>query len=219
MGLDMYLNTFPRTNELTIQQLDAISDYHTDILRGNMHLAPEGFDTWNKTQQQIAKEIVDAATTTYYDWDDNHELPRSSIGAQVGYWRKANAVHQYFVDAVQDGEDDCRYHREVTRGVLFDLQEKCKTILENAVMTAGKIVNGYTYDGEMKRVPIYEAGRYVINPEVCEENLPTTSGFFFGSTSYDQWYMDDIAYTYELVTKLLNEFDFENNMLYYVSSW
>lgn len=219
MGLDMYLNQFPRTNELSIDQLNALANFHTDILRGKMHMVPEGFDTWNKTQQEIASQILEEATTAYYEWDTDHRLPRSSIGSEVAYWRKANAVHKWFVDTVQNGEDDCRYHNEVTRGVLLDLQEKCKTILENAVMTEGKIVNGYTYNGEMKRVPIYEDGRYVINPEVCEANLPSTDGFFFGSTSYDQWYMNDIAYTYETCEQLLREFDFENQMLLYISSW
>ena len=26
----------------------------------------------------------------------------------MGYWRKANAVHNWFVDNVQDGNDDCK---------------------------------------------------------------------------------------------------------------
>lgn len=30
-----------------------------------------------------------------------------SITLEAGYWRKANAIHKWFVDNVQDGEDDC----------------------------------------------------------------------------------------------------------------
>lgn len=29
------------------------------------------------------------------------------IVIEAGYWRKANAIHKWFVDNVQDGEDDC----------------------------------------------------------------------------------------------------------------
>lgn len=32
----------------------------------------------------------------------------STIEEQVGYWRKANAIHAWFVKNVQDGNDDCR---------------------------------------------------------------------------------------------------------------
>ena len=32
----------------------------------------------------------------------------SEIIEEVGYWRKSNAIHKWFVDNVQDGVDDCR---------------------------------------------------------------------------------------------------------------
>ena len=28
----------------------------------------------------------------------------------MGYWRKANAVHNWFVDNVQDGNDGCKHY-------------------------------------------------------------------------------------------------------------
>ena len=30
------------------------------------------------------------------------------IEEEAGYWRKANAIHRWFVENVQKGEDDCR---------------------------------------------------------------------------------------------------------------
>ena len=30
------------------------------------------------------------------------------IEERIGYWRKANAIHQWFVDNVQGGDDNCR---------------------------------------------------------------------------------------------------------------
>src|SRR5210317_2053350 len=32
----------------------------------------------------------------------------SGVTEEVGYWRKANHIHKWFVDNCQDGEDDCR---------------------------------------------------------------------------------------------------------------
>lgn len=37
----------------------------------------------------------------------------------------------------------------------------------------------------------------------AEELLPTTSGFFFGSTEYDEYYFSDIEYTAEKLRKIL----------------
>lgn len=34
-------------------------------------------------------------------------LPVTYIYVKVGYWRKANAVHKWFVENVQDGVDEC----------------------------------------------------------------------------------------------------------------
>ena len=59
----------------------------------------------------------------------------------------------------------------------------------------------------------------MINYEVCEKYLPCTSGFSFGSTEYDKWYIDDVTHTYEVIGKILEETDFEKQMIYYRSSW
>ena len=32
------------------------------------------------------------------------------VSERMGVWRKANAIHQWFVDNCQDGEDDCMEH-------------------------------------------------------------------------------------------------------------
>ena len=46
------------------------------------------------------------------------------------YWRKANAIHGWFVNVVQDGEDNCREY-EVDRNQLEALRDLCKDILEH----------------------------------------------------------------------------------------
>ena len=55
--------------------------------------------------------------------------PWYRIAEEVGYWRKANAIHKWFVDNVQDGEDDCDFHREVTREDLEELRDVCHEVL------------------------------------------------------------------------------------------
>lgn len=117
----------------------------------------------------------------------------SSIEEEVGYWRKANQIHNWFVQNVQDGEDNCKSHY-VDIDDLINLLEACR---------------------EVKK-----------DPERADELLPTVSGFFFGDTDYDEWYMKDIDYTIEILDGVLTEKTKDKNGrehytgdYYYSSSW
>lgn len=49
---------------------------------------------------------------------------------QIGYWRKANAIHQWFVDNCAGGEDDCRpVYIEISK--LKELKELCEKVLND----------------------------------------------------------------------------------------
>ena len=48
----------------------------------------------------------------------------------VGYWRKANQIHKWFVDNVQDGEDDCGNYGVATEQ-LKELAETCRKVLND----------------------------------------------------------------------------------------
>ncbi len=45
----------------------------------------------------------------------------------IAYWRKANAIHKWFVNNVQDSEDDCRPY-EVSAEKLRELLELCRQV-------------------------------------------------------------------------------------------
>ena len=54
----------------------------------------------------------------------------NSIVEQVAYWRKANHIHKWFVDNVQDGIDECQ-RSYVSYSQLVELQELCEWVLDN----------------------------------------------------------------------------------------
>ena len=57
------------------------------------------------------------------------DFPSIEIKVQVAYWRKANQIHQWFVNYVQNGKDDCGdYH--VSREQLMQLQTLCHSVVE-----------------------------------------------------------------------------------------
>lgn len=148
-----------------------------------------------KDKTTYSKKLIEKAKEQYttqhlYDYVGD-DFGYKSICQPVGYWRKANAIHKWFVDNVQNGNDDCSPY-EVTKSQLKELFELCfKVISESSIH----------------------------DTKVAEELLPTTSGFFFGSTEYDEWYFRDLVTTIEIIHDVLLHTDFDNEMIIYVSSW
>lgn len=74
------------------------------------------------------------------------------IEEEVAYWRKANEVHQWFVENAQDGTDDCGEHY-VSREQIAELVETCRRVLadhslaaEELPTQAGFFFGGTDYD-------------------------------------------------------------------------
>lgn len=119
------------------------------------------------------------------------DLPHSTyatVSIEAMYWRKANQIHDWFVQNVQDGEDNCRPYY-VNRDKLKELLDICEQVLDART------------------------------EETSKELLPVASGFFFGSSEYDEYYYEAIEETAEGLTKLLLNPAFEGMDFYYQASW
>ena len=115
----------------------------------------------------------------------------SYIVEQVGYWRKANQIHNWFVETCQGGVDECQ-EVYVSIDQMKELADLCRQV--------------------------------ILDPSKAEELLPTSSGFFFGSTDIDEWYIEQLRYTADRLTELVkiaeNESKNDNYIsFYYQSSW
>ena len=224
MGLDMYLERMPRYRSATASDVCAVEDY-LDWLRAKAdgkESANCPFTEWCGRKKSPNKAYIefyaDHYKAHYSEWDKEHKYPWMRITEQVGYWRKANQIHSWFVENIQDGVDDCGYHREVTEDDLNELLDVCQQVLNSCEMVSGQIQNGVQYaNGVMS--PIMENGYYVKDSTIAEELLPTASGCFFGGTNYDQYYVEDIKKTIDIVKKVLETTDFDKQMVYYISSW
>ena len=156
MGLDMYLYRFPRYKWYGPKNIITFEAY-IEWKEGEQKYS---FEEWSEcSEKDLPNEedrgyFKDLRKETFADWDEEHSYPRVRCYEYVAYWRKANSVHKWFVDHVQNGEDDCDFHNEVTKKDLEELREACRKILESTVMIKGKVKNGYRLiDG--KEVPIY----------------------------------------------------------------
>jgi hypothetical protein len=52
------------------------------------------------------------------------------VSIDAMYWRKANAIHGWFVEKCQGGRDECQ-ETYIPREKLVELRDLCKDILEN----------------------------------------------------------------------------------------
>lgn len=120
--------------------------------------------------------------------------PIIEVSTCVAYWRKANAIHDWFVRNVQDGEDDCQPHH-VEREQLATLHKEATLALR-----------------------LYEAGDH----NGAKNLLTPTAGFFFGSTDVDEHYAYDLRRTVEQLDAALalrNDPGIFGPGFYYQSSW
>lgn len=68
----------------------------------------------------------------------------SIVSEQIGYWRKANAIHNWFVQNCQDGMDQCQRSR-VSVSQLLELRELCEEVLETRDATPLPPVSGFFF--------------------------------------------------------------------------
>lgn len=228
MGLDMYLNSQEKIDDYDLKTLLQAKNYYLAIeyekMRGEIEIKQKSttehiqdfVNDWGLDEDdlKINAEIIDHLRqyvrfhTTNYGFkylvlstSDSNDNP------EMMYWRKANAIHNWFVENVQNGVDDCDYY-EVSIDQLYDLMDCCAKILATIPKLETILASKeYNYVFPTKAI------------ETAQEVLPTVSGFFFGDTNYNYFYFQDILDTFNVLKKLIENFDSEKYFYYYHSSW
>jgi hypothetical protein len=156
----------------------------------DMYLSKKKFLGWEfeHRRKELAEQGNAIPDLSAFDLDSNRV---SYITEEVAYWRKANAIHRWFVDTVQGGVDDCSKQSLVSKKDLEQLLFCVKKEL---------VIKDNTEEG-------------------CPGDfLPTQPGFFFGSYEYDEWFYNDLERTQVLLEQILKDWD-EDADYYYQSSW
>ena len=66
---------------------------------------------------------------------------------------------------------------------------------------------------------VNDCNKVLDNHNLAPDIMPTSSGFFFGGTDYDDWYYEDLRYTVKVVGEILETTDFENEVIEYSDWW
>lgn len=163
--------------------------------------AYEYLPMWEHTpseEQARARAVVEAAgLSPMVGPDTTHAHLTSADGAltvevNTMYWRKANAIHAWFVDTCQGGVDECQ-EAPVEGEQLAHLRSLCQTAL-----TA------------------YNAGDH----DKARETLTPRVGFFFGGYDIDQYYAEDLANTIAEIERVITAAIAIGSVTFvYQSSW
>jgi hypothetical protein len=144
------------------------------------------------------KKIAEKVGKLFPDID----LPVERVTFNVFTWRKSNAIHSWFVEHVQEGNDNCQEY-------YVDLE-----VLESLLEIINKILG---VEDKRKQILNRLDGSKM---KLAKELLPTTSGFFFGDTEYDEYYFEDLENTRVMLEKILNNKEkYKELEFYYNSSW
>ena len=142
-------------------------------------------------------------------WDKEEEVftfnskDISSIIVPLGYWRKANSIHRWFVKHCFDGNYN-DYHGEdieVDIEQLKELKSLCKKVLDEL----------------NKAISIDE------KKEIIDNMLPMQDGFFFGYNDGEdgiRWYEEDMRETIKVLTEALKKIKkYKIWHIFYNASW
>lgn len=128
---------------------------------------------WDSTKDKNFAKILKLLGMTTKDVDKGS--PHLDVYVTVGYWRKANSIHSWFVQNVQEGKDNCaKYY--VPREALEKLMKQAQLALE-----------------------AYDAG----DTQDAEDLMTPKGGFFFGNTDINEWWREDMVRTIEIVERCL----------------
>lgn len=169
---------------------------------------------WRKPEQQIKVVLPEKDEERTFPITKINNAKISEIVEEAGYWRKANQIHNWFIENLEDFEDNGK-ETWVSKEQLKELLDTVNKVLEASKLVKGRVKNGQVMkDGKM--VDNMEDGEFIENPTVAKKLLPTTEGFFFGSTDYDQWYYKDLVNTKQILEEALT---YDEGDFYYRASW
>ena len=137
---------------------------------------------WDYQDEGVGAARVQAL---FDELPDDIETSGTSVSVPFGYWRKANAIHNWFVQNVQGGEDNCQ--------------------------------ESWLSPDDMQKL-LDTVNKVLADTSLAPTLLPTTSGFFFGGTEYDEWYWRNLEYTKRVLEKALDP-AMDKWSFYYQASW
>ena len=176
------------------------------------------------------------------NWNEYDCSNAITIISHAVAWEKANMIHKWFVDNVQNGMDDGGEY-EVSIDELNKLRKLCLKIIYALDGEKIKVPNEFvdkfnkTYGNEKEYTQIVKITKdnfkelkltgyhKLTKKQIAKIDgiLPTQFGFYFGNTEYNGMYLDDIIDTIKKLDYVIkdskNKDGIYENRYFYHASW
>lgn len=149
--------------------LDMYLEKRTDVRLWNFQKEEEQFEV-----------IVKKGGVTYPKINPKNV---TTIVEEVGYWRKANQIHRWFVENVQDGVDNCGEYF-VPISTLEKLLELCLAVKLNPEQAESllPVGSGFFFGGDEYDEWYFDKIEYTI--ELLKEALTDKDSSYYYSSSW-----------------------------------
>lgn len=98
-----------------------------------------GYEWQDRDEKDTYRAIVDALGV-----EPTPSTPGIGVNFTAVYWRKANAIHNWFVNECQDGIDDCR-EVYVSRDSLKKLVDLCQEVIDTGDTSLLPSIQGFFF--------------------------------------------------------------------------
>ena len=136
---------------------------------------------WNFQKEEDQFEVIVKKGGVTYPKINPKNI--TTVVEEAGYWRKANAIHRWFVENVQDGKDDCGEYF-VPPSSLEELLELCEKVKLNPEQADELLPtsSGFFFGGDEYDEWYFDKIDYTI--EVLKEALADTDSSYYYSSSW-----------------------------------
>lgn len=225
MGLDMYLGKYHKTNlekkTFNVKETMKLKNDYTVFEE-----CPVAFENI-ATEVKIVNQYLNMEKISE-DFADGNPLTIGGFGGGNIYLRNYEEKisldipfetldNGYYIDKEENayvisGEYEIAYWRKANQ---------IRHWFVNHIEEFKEDHNGgyYTITKELLEELIEDCNSVLTNHDMAEDILPTSSGFFFGSTRYDEWYYNQLENTIDQCERVINETDWENEVIVYHESW
>lgn len=141
-----------------------------------------------RSSDDVAEDIKDYWRKQNYEDHGQEEIEKAcpfTNEDKAIYFRKVNFLYAYFEGLLDQDEMFALFDK----GYVEDLIKICEEVLDHHKNDEDKGV------------------------DFAEANLPTCSGFFFGSTEYDDYYFGDVSNVLDKLTALNEEITYEDQLV------
>lgn len=105
----------------------------------------------------------------------------NQVEVDAMYWRKANAIHGWFVENCQEGEDDCREYY-VEREQLEELRNLCQAVLDGDEDVNLEPTDGFFFGSTEKDEYYFQDMRETVEGLNKVLSLPKSYEFYYRSS-------------------------------------